>query len=151
MLKRAILKEEHIFRHRFCFLKILIYIFGRFSPSDHKRLDFLKERIRIIGVSNKCYGRERIERKNSHNGLSVNDVSSLLEVYLVIEKRNLVYKGSDVLNALKRDLCFLHNNLLSVAFSGDRTKQTNFASRRQPHIIRLCGRPSLRVLQVLLY
>ncbi len=54
------------------------------------------------------YGREKIEREDTHDGLSVDDVSALNKVNLKIHKDNEIYKLSNLLNGKELNLHFLH-------------------------------------------
>jgi hypothetical protein len=73
-----------------------------------KLRDLLEEGCCGIGMCLYGYGREEIEREDTHNGLSVDDVSALDEVNLKIYEDNKVNKLSYLLNGKELNLHFLH-------------------------------------------
>ena len=70
--------------------------------------NLLKEHVSVIGVGNELDGREKVEGEDTHNGLGVDGVSALNEVYLVVNEDNAVYKLADILNVGERNHHFLH-------------------------------------------
>ena len=56
------------------------------------------------------YGREEIEREDTHNGLSVDKISALDKVNVKIYKNNEINKLSYLLDGKELNLHFLHQN-----------------------------------------
>ena len=81
-----------------------------FPLFHHELIDLSEELIRIVGMSNESDGRERIKSEDSHYGLCIYDISSLLKIHFIIEKRYLVYELSYVRNRSERNIYLLHNS-----------------------------------------
>ncbi len=74
---------------------------------DDEVIDCSEELACILGMCNNLDGREGVESKDTHNGLCINNISALNEVYLVVKKDNLLYEISDRLNAAESDVGLL--------------------------------------------
>lgn len=79
-----------------------------FNKSNNKFSKLLKECVCVFGMCDKSDGREEIEGENTHNRLSIDNVSALHEIYVIVRKNNDVYEISDVLYVAELYFSFFH-------------------------------------------
>ena len=87
-----------------------------FHHSRLELIDLSKEGLRRIGMCHQGDGREQIEREYTHDRLSVDGISSLNKIHLILYENYFIYKSSYVLNIGELDSHFFHNNYLLKYF-----------------------------------
>ena len=105
------------------------------SKSCKKLIKSLEEKICVLGMSYKSDGREKVKREDTHDGLSINYISALNKINVIIRKDNHVYELSDVLYASKFDFNFFrYFSSQSILFTGLLYQRKNEKSTELCHI-----------------